>query len=541
MKMTLRTRLFSAVAITMVGMVLVAGTLIYSQHDTLLEARKGQLADLVDTVNGQFARLEARVQRGELTRVQAQAMAVDMVNHTRYGQNGDYFVFDTDMIERATATAPQFIGKSLRGAKSADGVDLGAAWETMLKRDGGRGYIEYAFPKAAGGEPKPKIGYAAEFAPWGWYTATGVYVDDLNGQFWNSVLRVGLITGVVMLVLVGMMMMISRRILSQLGGEPSYAVDVVREISAGNLNRRLDVQGGDDSLLGSIACMQRDLATMIRGIREHAQALSQTTARIRDSADQVSTGSGQQAEAASAMAAAIEQLTVSINHVSDNAGEALQLTQASGEESRAASEVIGRATGEIRTIAGAVNDTAGTLETLGGQVGNISTIIGVIKDIADQTNLLALNAAIEAARAGEQGRGFAVVADEVRKLAEKTASSTQEIAVMINNIQGSADQSIRAMQTAVARVEEGVRLAQESGEAMYGIQQNAERVVTVNHEISGSLKEQSIASNEIAGQVERIAGMSGDNAEAAHRANAATHEMSVLAQRMEQAVSRFRV
>jgi methyl-accepting chemotaxis protein len=241
------------------------------------------------------------------------------------------------------------------------------------------------------------------------------------------------------------------------------------------------------------------------------------------------------------MAAAVEEMTVSIDQVSEHAREAQSISQSSSELSTRGSDVILKVVEDMRGIAETVHESSAIIEGLGKQSDQIYSIVQAIKEIADQTNLLALNAAIEAARAGEQGRGFAVVADEVRKLAERTTRSTEEIAAMIQKIQGGTKQAVASMEVGVERVNQGVSLAGQAGDAIRQIQSGAQRVGVAVTDISAALKEQSIASSEIARHVEQVAQMSDENHTATQdNAQSALH-LEELAMSLQGAVERFKV
>jgi methyl-accepting chemotaxis protein len=246
-------------------------------------------------------------------------------------------------------------------------------------------------------------------------------------------------------------------------------------------------------------------------------------------------------ETSAAMAASIEEMTVSVTHIGETAKETSEISQHSGELSQQGGEIIRRTVDEMHAMSGAVRESSESIAELGRQSEQISSIVQVIKDVADQTNLLALNAAIEAARAGEQGRGFAVVADEVRKLAERTTSATGEIGAMIASIQGSAHTAVAAMNNAAGRVESGVALADQAGEAITDIQQGAKQVQTRVGDITLVLSEQGVASQTIAQQVERVAQAAEENSAAARSSSDAAANIEQLARTMRGVVGKFKV
>ncbi len=319
---------------------------------------------------------------------------------------------------------------------------------------------------------------------------------------------------------------------------------VISEVeNTGDLSKRVNVRSSDE--VGQTATSFNKLMETLQGALgqilgnvTHVLEASQT---LSTSAKQVATSSTMQSEAASSMAATVEQVTVSINHVSTSAGEALALSQKSGELSHRGGAIIHNAGAEMMQIANTVRGTSTLIEDLGQKSNEISSIVMVIKDIADQTNLLALNAAIEAARAGEQGRGFAVVADEVRKLADRTTQSTEEIIGMINTMQSSAREAVTGMAAAVHQVNSGVDLAQQAEKAIDQIKEGADQVIRVVTDISHALLEQSSASNDIANNVEKVAQMSLENDSTAGQTAREVLHLQQLAEAMRSEVSKFRI
>ena len=350
------------------------------------------------------------------------------------------------------------------------------------------------------------------------------------------------IVALALLVAVVLAVWVIRSVTGPLGGEPAAAKSVVERIAAGDLSGDIAVRPGDShSLMAATQKMQLGLRRMVAELKDNAEGVASAAQQLATASAQVAGATAHQSEAASSMAAAVEQMTVSINHVADSAREAHGVTSQTGGLSQEGNRVIQDTVSEMQRISVTVGEAAGTIAAMGESSQRISGIVQVIKDVAEQTNLLALNAAIEAARAGEQGRGFAVVADEVRKLAERTAQATTEISGMIGAVQTSAHAAVGTMQEAVSRVAGGVGLAQKASASMLGISDGAQRVVAAVNDISNALKEQGMASNDIAANVERIAQMSEEN-------SAATREAADTAERMEQlaagtraAVSHFRV
>lgn len=288
------------------------------------------------------------------------------------------------------------------------------------------------------------------------------------------------------------------------------AINAATAIANGKLDTVIDTSSHDE-LPRAFDRMQNRLREMIQQISLAANQLVLAVQQISGASEQLSGAIHEQSTSASMMAATIEELTVSIHHVSENAEEAHQLASRSGQQSKEGAQVIENTLSSMNGIAKTVQRSSAQVADLGQHSEHISSIISVIQGIADQTNLLALNAAIEAARAGEQGRGFAVVADEVRLLAQNTGKSTQEIAGMIEKIQAGVRETVESMRSGVLEVNEGVEMAGSAGQAIVEIRDGSNKVLQVVDQISFALREQTAASQDVARNVERSAQMAEQN------------------------------
>ena len=318
----------------------------------------------------------------------------------------------------------------------------------------------------------------------------------------------------------------------------------VQEVSSDyDFTRRMPVSS-DDEIGQTLKAINGLLDTLQASFRQVLDVVSQVTTSVEHlsgASREMSSISHSVSESSSSMAAGVEQVTVSISHVAERSDECDRTAREAGRLATAGGEVIESTITSINEIATRVRAAAEQIDELKGRTESIGAVVNVIKDIADQTNLLALNAAIEAARAGEQGRGFAVVADEVRKLAERTASSTQEIIETINAIQSGANATVSAMGQTVHDVDTGVTQAQKASVAIQDIRASADRVVEQVSDISTAMREQSSASSLMAQQVERVAQMSEESSETATKTADEGKRLHELSQSLDQAIRRYRV
>ena len=356
----------------------------------------------------------------------------------------------------------------------------------------------------------------------------------------NTTININIVVFFVgMIIAISVSLLLARRITAPL----LSAIDTARSIADGKLTNVISPQADDETgdLLRALDSMQTNLRDLISQIITNAKITGNSCVTMAKALNSINHSVEGQNDATSAVAAAVQQMSVSISNIRDNASQALVSNHDSSELATEGVSVIGKASDEMNRITGAVQNAAEVIERVGAQSNEISVIVSVIRDVADQTNLLALNAAIEAARAGEQGRGFAVVADEVRKLAEKTTKSAQEITRMIQSIQGSANEAVDDIHHVVEQMKTTASYATAARDAIEKIHQSSEASEGFAHDISAALAEQTETSQLIAQQVEGITRMSDENAQSVAHAGVAMHKLEEESHKLNAAVAHFKV
>jgi methyl-accepting chemotaxis protein len=291
----------------------------------------------------------------------------------------------------------------------------------------------------------------------------------------------------------------------------------------------------------SLGNMSNNLKTMVSKLNDNSDRLVASATEVASSSEQMSRGAKEQSNQVSQVSTAIEEMTATILQSSRNANEATDASKSASDTAGTGGQIVSETIQGMQTISKVVGDSADSIGKLAQSADQIGEIIGVIDDIADQTNLLALNAAIEAARAGEQGRGFAVVADEVRKLAERTGKATGEITDMIKGIQQETSDAVESMESGIGEVDKGRELADQAGSSLTEIVDMSSQVMYMIQQIATASEEQSSAAEEISKNVEQISSITKETASGAEQSASAAEELNRQAEGLKQMVAVFKI
>jgi methyl-accepting chemotaxis protein len=325
---------------------------------------------------------------------------------------------------------------------------------------------------------------------------------------------------------------------------PVIEIETKAKLIAGG-DFTVEVQHTSSDEIGRLAESFREMTANIRqtlvDVQEAATAVASASSEISSSTEQMAAGAQEQTSQAGEVASAVEEMAKTIIENSRNACSAAETAKHAKAAAESGGVVVNETVAGMRDIAHVVKQSASTVQTLGKSSDQIGEIIGVIDDIADQTNLLALNAAIEAARAGEQGRGFAVVADEVRKLAERTTKATKEIASMIRTIQEETKGAVESMEEGNRKVDAGISLADKAGKSLKEIVDVSQKVTDMVSQIAASSEQQSSASEQISKNIEAIATVTGETASGTQQIARAAEDLNRLTENLQQMVGRFQL
>lgn len=349
----------------------------------------------------------------------------------------------------------------------------------------------------------------------------------------------------ILLVLIGVVAaaVIGYFLARHITGPLRKVADFAEAIASGDLTDRLNLQRKDETgqLAAAMNVMADKLRSIITLLFQQSSSVAAAADRLTSTSSAMANGTEEVSSQSMTLAAASEEMAATSNEISSNCHMVADGARKASDSATTGSTVVSNTVAGMERIASRVQASAATIIRLGENSEKIGTIIGTIQDIADQTNLLALNAAIEAARAGEQGRGFAVVADEVRALAERTARATREIGGMIQDIQRETADAVSSMEQGVAEVENGTKEAALSFSALEEIKRMVDSVAMQITQIATAAEQQTATTSEIAGNIQSITEIMMDTSRGAHETASEAQEMTLLAEELKKVVEQFRL
>ncbi|MBJ6724959.1 methyl-accepting chemotaxis protein [Geomesophilobacter sediminis] len=502
----------------------------------------------VELAVSMLQRISDRQQRGEMTLDEAKAAGADLLRGMRYGKDGYLWADTREGVNVAMLGKEEVEGKSRFDKQDVKGKFFIREIINAGGREGG-GFTDYWFPRADSDKPLPKRSYSLLFKPFDWVIGTGNYIDDLDAlvakaseanrqrMINGSLLALGVSLAILAAVCV-MVFVVTGRLLRYIGGEPAEMEDLVRRVADGDLTLKLEKGSG---IYEALRAMIDSLRQVIEKVNHSSWEVSASAKQLHSHAQDTADGALEVVSQAATVATATEEMSATSSDIANSCHRVAESSNRASTTANDGADIVRETVQGMHRIAAKVRNSAGVVEQLGKRSEQIGEIVGTIQDIADQTNLLALNAAIEAARAGEQGRGFAVVADEVRALAERTTTATREISEMIRSIQDETQQAVAAMEEGVQEAEAGTVGAARSGEALEEILRQINEVTMQVNQIATAAEEQTATTREISNNLQRISETVEVGARSSQEASDSSSQLSRLSVELQDLVRRFQL
>ncbi|MBI6948857.1 methyl-accepting chemotaxis protein [Pseudomonas koreensis] len=529
------------ILIVAVVMLLTLGVLMLKQiHDDLYHAKAQKTQHVVQTASGLLSYYHDLETAGTLTRDVAQKQALTAIRGLRYDQSDYFWINDLTPVMVMHPTNPKLEGQNLSAIRDPDGF---AVFNEMvaIAKSKGAGMVDYRWPKPGASEPVAKTSYVKLFEPWGWVLGSGVYIDDVQSEFQGQVIKASVIGLAIALIMALLVILIARSIVRPL----QETVNAMANIASGesDLTRSLDTHGQDEvtQLAHHFNAFTAKLRRVIGDLQISASALGQSSSELGNDATQAQQRSQQQSQQMELVATAINEVTYGVQDVAKNAEHAAAEMRDAEAQAQQGQINIDGSLQQIDRLSGTIDQAVEVIRTLAAESTQIGSVLEVIRSIAEQTNLLALNAAIEAARAGEQGRGFAVVADEVRLLAQRTQKSTAEIQSMIERLQNHSEAAVEVIGDSSKASQLTIEQAGLAGASLNAIGQALRNLNGLNASIASATLQQAHVVEDINQNVTQAAGLSHSTALAAEQSSAASVKLGQLSEQLNQLLRQFRV
>ncbi|MCK6263060.1 methyl-accepting chemotaxis protein [Vibrio sp. ZSDE26] len=501
---------------------------------------KARVTELFKSAYSVLTEVEKMAADGTLDDDQAKQLATRLLRNNIYKDNEYVYVADENLIFVAAPHDPEIHDTSFHDFKDGSGNSVGQILLNALGRS--NQLVEYTWTqKQADGSIESKLSIAQKTPRWNWVVGTGIGFNEANARFWATAQWQLFLCVIIAGAILTIVIISIRKILALLGGEPQEVSDAVQAVADGNIQISFDKSAPSGSIYHAVQQMSRSLAELVTNLDSSMHALRNELSQVEERAGSIASLTDTQQQSTAMIATAMTEMASSANNVADSARDTASNTDEADKQSQHTQNLIHNTVENIEGLATQLGTASQAVADLDNDVNSIVKVLDVIGDIAEQTNLLALNAAIEAARAGEQGRGFAVVADEVRNLAGRTQESTKEIQQMINNLQEGSRNAINTMEVCAETSQSTVTESQNASEALQQIVVALESISAMSHQIATAAAEQTQVGDDISKRINMIEESGTQLSGVVTESHNSTQTLTSLSNELETWVNKFTI
>jgi len=538
---SIKVRLIISATLAFAGMLIITTQSITQTKQVLLSEKQQQTKHLVEAA---YSLIDARYQdfkAGKITEQAAQQAAINEVMLIRY-DNNNYFWINNEKAEMvAHAVKPSLNGKDLSKLEDPNGKFLFVEFVNLIKKTPQGGVVDYLWEKPGEDTPVEKISYVKGFTPWGWIIGTGIYIDDVEDTMLASVQDLLVNVAIITVLILVLLFFIAKSIITPINNTSRALANLAQ--GEGDLTQRLAINGKDEiaDLAQSFNQFMEKIHHIIEQVQDSAKAVKHASINLSDLSHDALQSNEQQNVETSQIATASNQMLSTITEIANNANTASQLAETANNNANNSKSIVNNSLQSVQELSTEIKGASLVISELNNECATIDSVLSVIKAIAEQTNLLALNAAIEAARAGEQGRGFAVVADEVRTLAGRTQVATLEINDIIAQLQTKANEAVDVFSRSENIADNAVVQANDTYQSLELISTSVTAIADANHQIATAADEQSNVTREIDERVTAISSLSEQTTKRSEEINKGNENVSQLGIELRELIKTFKV